>query len=215
MEYEVLRSFNRHVALVLARPGKKVKYIAATSTGPQIHTVLLKDFAKDFSEPCPLGPRAAALSFLGAARRAYYFDAAVISALLGVVAVSTKDTVELYNALASVLCKAPVQSFKNRTTAATAVATLEKLMNTPTVDQHANAAAKAEKAEKVKAARPPKEPKESKPRGIGLGAFCVGLIQAGKSNAEILEAVKAKWPDAKTSVSSLGWYRNNLKKKSS
>ena len=37
------------------------------------------------------------------------------------------------------------------------------------------------------------------------------LIRKGKDNAAVLEAVKAKFPDASTSPSSVAWYRNKLK----
>ena len=79
----------------------------------------------------------------------------------------------------------------------------------PTEAQQAVIEKKAEKAAKVKAARPPSE---SKPRGLGIGAFCKEQIQAGVANAEILIQVKAQWPEANTTIASLNWYRNDLKK---
>lgn len=50
-----------------------------------------------------------------------------------------------------------------------------------------------------------------KAKAQGIGAFCMELIRKGKDNAEVLEAVKAKFPDASTSPSSIAWYRNKLK----
>jgi hypothetical protein len=52
---------------------------------------------------------------------------------------------------------------------------------------------------------------EKKPRGMGVGKFCMDLILKGKTNEEVLEAVKAKFPEAATSASSVSWYRNKLK----
>lgn len=49
------------------------------------------------------------------------------------------------------------------------------------------------------------------PKGTGIGAFCTGLIEKGKSNEEVLEAVRKKFPEAATSASSVAWYRNKLK----
>lgn len=50
-----------------------------------------------------------------------------------------------------------------------------------------------------------------KAKAQGIGAFCMELIRKGKDNAAVLEAVKAKFPDASTSPSSIAWYRNKLK----
>lgn len=73
---------------------------------------------------------------------------------------------------------------------------------------------KAEKAKKFPkaAAKEAKKAKvSSKPRGQGIGAFCMDLILKGKSNDEVLAAVAKKFPDASTSASSVAWYRNKLK----
>lgn len=50
-----------------------------------------------------------------------------------------------------------------------------------------------------------KEPK----RGVGMVA--TEAIRAGKTNDEALAAVKSEFPDAKTSLSSINWYRNKLR----
>lgn len=50
-----------------------------------------------------------------------------------------------------------------------------------------------------------------KAKAQGIGSFCMELIRKGKDNAAVLEAVKAKFPDASTSPSSIAWYRNKLK----
>ena len=94
-------------------------------------------------------------------------------------------------------------------TTAEAKAKALSVSEAPTQTQQEVANKKAEKAAKVKAAKPPKE---SKPRGLGIGAFCNSLILEGKTNAEILEAVKAKWPEAKTTPASLNWYRADIKR---
>lgn len=48
-------------------------------------------------------------------------------------------------------------------------------------------------------------------RGQGIGAYCNELILKGKSNEDVLTAVRTKFPDASTSASSVAWYRNKLK----
>ena len=45
----------------------------------------------------------------------------------------------------------------------------------------------------------------------GVGTVAVEAIKAGKTNEEALEAVKAEFPDAKTSLASINWYRNKLR----
>lgn len=52
------------------------------------------------------------------------------------------------------------------------------------------------------------EPKEKAP---GVGDLAKELIRAGKTNEEVLAAVKEKFPEAKTSMASINWYRNKLR----
>jgi len=49
-------------------------------------------------------------------------------------------------------------------------------------------------------------------RGKGIGAFCEALLEAGKPDDEVLAAALAQFPGAKTSPSSIAWYRNRLRK---
>jgi membrane protein involved in colicin uptake len=51
-------------------------------------------------------------------------------------------------------------------------------------------------------------PKEKVP---GVGDLAKELIRDGKTNEQVLEAVKAKFPEAKTSMASINWYRNKLR----
>lgn len=52
---------------------------------------------------------------------------------------------------------------------------------------------------------------EKKAPKRGVGAVAVEAIRAGKTNEEALEAVRAEFPDAKTSLASVNWYRNKLR----
>ncbi|KFH18462.1 hypothetical protein ELZ19_06930 [Brucella abortus] len=52
---------------------------------------------------------------------------------------------------------------------------------------------------------------EEKAPKRGVGAVAIEAIRAGKTNEEALEAVKAEFPDAKTSLASINWYRNKLR----
>lgn len=45
----------------------------------------------------------------------------------------------------------------------------------------------------------------------GVGTVALAAIRAGKTNEEALAAVQAEFPEAKTSMASINWYRNKLR----
>jgi len=53
--------------------------------------------------------------------------------------------------------------------------------------------------------------KEVKEKVPGVGDLAKELIRGGKTNEEVLAAVKEKFPEAKTSMASINWYRNKLR----
>lgn len=52
---------------------------------------------------------------------------------------------------------------------------------------------------------------ETKVKEPGVGDLAKALIRGGKTNEEVLAAIKAQFPEAKTSMASVNWYRNNLR----
>jgi len=65
---------------------------------------------------------------------------------------------------------------------------------------------------KEAAAKPAKAEKAPKaPKGPTVGDVAIEAIRAGKTNEEALAIVKAKFPDAKTSMPSINWYRNKIR----
>ena len=52
------------------------------------------------------------------------------------------------------------------------------------------------------------QPKEKTP---GVGDVAKDLIRGGKTNEEVLAAIKEQFPEAKTSMASINWYRNKLR----
>lgn len=44
-----------------------------------------------------------------------------------------------------------------------------------------------------------------------VGTVAMAAIRDGKTNEEALEAVRAEFPDAKTSLASINWYRNKMR----
>jgi hypothetical protein len=57
------------------------------------------------------------------------------------------------------------------------------------------------------------EKTEKKPRvqKDGVGKLAQELILAGGTNEDVFKEVKAKFPEAKTSMASINWYRNKLR----
>lgn len=53
--------------------------------------------------------------------------------------------------------------------------------------------------------------KEDKQPKRGVGTVAKEAIRDGKTNEEALEAVQAEFPDAKTSLASINWYRNKMR----
>ncbi|QNN97219.1 TolA protein [Xanthomonas phage Xp12] len=53
--------------------------------------------------------------------------------------------------------------------------------------------------------------KEQAPKAPGVGEIAKGLIRDGKTNEEVLAAIREQFPEAKTSMASINWYRNKLR----
>jgi len=54
-------------------------------------------------------------------------------------------------------------------------------------------------------------PAETKEKKRGVGNAAIDAIRAGKTNEDALKAVQAEFPDAKTTLASINWYRNKLR----
>ena len=183
MQYAVLRNHNRHIVLRYQQTAKVTLFIEAQAIGIVLSKLSTSTFNKEFDTDVPGTIPAAAESFLKLAQRAYMHNLPVIQKLKEII-MATATTAE---------AKAKALS----------------VSEAPTPIQQEVADKKAEKAAKVKAAKPPKE---SKPRGLGIGAFCKEQIIEGVSNAEILIQVKVRWPEANTTAASLNWYRADIKR---
>ena len=60
-----------------------------------------------------------------------------------------------------------------------------------------------------KVAKPTKGPRVLK---RGIGTVVKESVLAGMTNEDVLEAVKAEFPNANTTASTISWYRNSLRK---
>ncbi len=48
--------------------------------------------------------------------------------------------------------------------------------------------------------------------GTGVGAYAMKLIADGKTNDQVFAAVMKKFPESKTNLSCIGWYRNKMRR---
>lgn len=55
------------------------------------------------------------------------------------------------------------------------------------------------------------EEKAPRERKDGVGKLAEELILAGSTNEQVLAAIQAKFPEAKTTKASVNWYRNKLR----
>lgn len=67
-------------------------------------------------------------------------------------------------------------------------------------------------ASKKKQPSKPAKKVSPKPSGEGIGATARRAILAGKSNAETLAVVKKAFPGCRSTLSGMGWYRNQMRK---
>ena len=56
------------------------------------------------------------------------------------------------------------------------------------------------------------KPDQAKAKKRTIGAVAMDAIRSGKSNEQVLEAVRAEFPSAKTTVACVNWYRNKVRK---
>ena len=98
---------------------------------------------------------------------------------------------------------APVTEFKNLAAARAAVAALENPGAAPTTGAAPAPTTGDTQKYNSSGKRGPTQ---------GVGAFAKEQIALGKTNAEVLEAVKAQFPTAKTTTSCIAYYRTAMKK---
>jgi len=123
---------------------------------------------------------------------------------------SMSELIAMYNELATKAGKAQVTEFKSLAAARSAVTELETKMETPETPETVVAATGGAAAP---ADGTPAKYDSSSKRGPnqGVGEFSKNLIKEGKTNAEVLEAVKAQFPAAKTTTGCIAYYRAAIK----
>jgi len=120
---------------------------------------------------------------------------------------SMSELIHRHNELANQLGGPNVTEFKNLAAARAAVETLEKKLENPMSDTtNTTTDAPTEAGDKSKYASTDKRGPNQ-----GVGAFAKDLIGTGMDNKAVLEAVKAKFPAAKTTVACIAYYRSAVK----
>ena len=104
-----------------------------------------------------------------------------------------EEVIEHHNEVATELGKPTVDSFKSLKAARAAVVKLTKPVAAPK--------AKKEPADPAVTGRGPVQ---------GVGAFAKTLLLEGLGNKEVLEKTLEQFPDAKTSISCISYYRSKL-----
>jgi hypothetical protein len=132
-------------------------------------------------------------------------------------AMNMSELIALHNELATAKNKPVVNSFKSLAAARSAVTNLEKetTMTETTTTEVPNGAAPVDASGgPVTTSEDRSKYNSSGMRGPnqGVGAYAKELIVAGKTNAEALAAVKEKFPNAKTTVGCIAFYRTALSK---
>jgi len=126
------------------------------------------------------------------------------------------ELIALHNDLAEKLGVSGETSFKSLGAARNAIANLETKMNQATNSDSPYTGGDTPAAETTGAPDAGDRGKynSSGKRGPnqGVGAFSKEQIVAGKTNAEVLAMVKAKFPDAKTTTGCIAFYRTALSK---
>lgn len=62
-------------------------------------------------------------------------------------------------------------------------------------------------------AEPIEVEKVAAPRGLGIGKLIKDLVGQGKTNDEIMVAVKDAFPAASTNKACISWYRSDMKRR--
>lgn len=119
---------------------------------------------------------------------------------------SMSELIARYNALAALKGVSPVTEFKNLAAARAAVTELEEGKTMTDATNTQDAAVATSDTDKTKYTSTGKRGPNQ-----GVGEFAKKLIVEGKTNQEILAAIKEQMPGAKTTNSCIAYYRAALK----
>lgn len=214
----VLRSRNGKVALETDGGNIIIQFLAITSTGPQFDAAERRAFYSEYNTIVKMEVEDALLSFLGAAKRAYYHNSKVIEFLMERLMsknfsdMTLLELVSVYNKLANSLNKPKRASFNSKADALAALAKLDELSKQPTPAQLKNQGVKIMTKLDENGNEVVEQTVEKKPRGKGIGARAMELILEGKSNQEVIDTIREEIEGANPTPATMAWYRNKLRK---
>lgn len=182
--------------------------LSVVRIGPQglIHEIWGRDkFFSEFYREFLEEELAILMKFLGVAWRNEGNEPEAVAAIMERIQMKLSDLkgktmeelVSMHNEAAKPLGVKEVEKFKTLEAGRIAVVKLAKKV----AGKPAKTKQKAESSGGV----------EGRPR-TGVGAYAKEQIAKGKSNGEVLEAVKAKFPDNSTTLSCIAYYRNAMVK---
>jgi len=209
---EVMRS--RHGKTVIVLGGNHIiKFLMVKGNGPEFGSMGFKDFYAEFNLKLSMSIEAAALSFLGVAKRALKHNREVIAFLLGEILMKNltdctlEELVSRYNSICVAAGKKPRKSFDSKKAALEAIEKLDGEITPPTPEQ----VKAAETSTQRRSITMTEANTEVKPRGKGIGARAMELLIEGKSTQEVIDTVKAEIADANPTPATIAWYKNKLR----
>jgi hypothetical protein len=193
------RDHNSHVAGVYQRDKTLALFITLKADGLKCLAVSSSQFSRTYTRPLEADPRKAALTWFCRALTKTRNDPRAFQ-LLGEIIMTKKleemtmeEVINHHNEIATELGKPTVDSFKSLKAARAAVEKLTKPAAAPK--------AKKEPADPEVTGRGPVQ---------GVGAFAKTLLLEGLTNKEVLDKTLEQFPNAKTSISCISYYRSKL-----
>lgn len=194
------RDHNSHVAGVYQRDKMLALFLVLKADGLKCLAISSSQFSRTYTRPLEVDPRKAALTWYCRALTKTRNDPRALQ-LLGEIIMEQKnldemtmeEVIEHHNEIATELGKPTVGSFKSLKAARAAVVKLTKPAAAP---------------------KPKKEPADPDVIGRGpvqgVGAFAKTLLLEGLDNKEVLAKTLEQFPNAKTSISCISYYRSKL-----
>ena len=193
------RDFNNRIVGVYQREAKLVLAIQSKADGLKCFAMSASAFARTYTRPVDMDPRKAALTWYCRALSKTRNDPRALQ-LLGEIIMTKQleemtmdEVIEHHNEIATELGKPTVDSFKSLKAARAAVVKLTKPAAAPK--------AKKEPADPEVTGRGPVQ---------GVGAFAKALLLEGMGNKDVLAKTLEQFPNAKTSISCISYYRSKL-----
>lgn len=214
----LLRNRRGQIAFEVNVGNALVKFIRITSDGPRFDNSEKRAFYGEYNTLIDTHTEFDNLvSLLTSAKRGYRHSAEICEFLGARVMaknfseMALQELISVYNKLALAVGRKPRKAFASKAEAISAIESLDALVKGPTQTQQRNEE-KVIMTTKVDENGEVVSVAEKKPRGKGIGARACELILEGKTNEEVIAAIKAEIPDAHPTPATMAWYRNKLRK---